>query len=200
MVTKIVRFSLRTCQGHRLLLMWGQPRVTGNHSCLILANLAHHFWQIKTAISLWSRESAGVGMDIDESGLMQGRNWWREGHWPGSQRPRFWVKPSSVSLRMWRFRTYSVNLACLTCSFSFYFASLIWTEFYADHLYSVNSPSELPKFHERTPVLGRIKCKKRRGTEDEMVGWHHRLDLSLSEGQGRLAYSSLWALQESNTI
>lgn len=25
-----------------------------------------------------------------------------------------------------------------------------------------------------------------------MVGWHHRLDLSLSKGQGRLAYSGLW--------
>ena len=40
-------------------------------------------------------------------------------------------------------------------------------------------------------------------TEDEMVGWHHRLDglesepaLGDSEGQGSLAYCSPWGLKE----
>ena len=42
-------------------------------------------------------------------------------------------------------------------------------------------------------------------TEDEMVGWHHRLDgyefeqvLGVGEGQGRLAWCSPWGRKESN--
>ena len=29
---------------------------------------------------------------------------------------------------------------------------------------------------EKTLMLGMIEGRRRRGTEDEMVGWHHRLD------------------------
>ena len=29
---------------------------------------------------------------------------------------------------------------------------------------------------EKTLMLGRIGGRRRRGTEDEMAGWHHRLD------------------------
>ena len=43
-------------------------------------------------------------------------------------------------------------------------------------------------------MLGKIEGRRRRGHEDEMVGWHHRLNrhefeqtLGDSEGQGRLA-------------
>ena len=42
--------------------------------------------------------------------------------------------------------------------------------------------------------------------EDEMVGWHHRLDghefeqaLGFGEGQGSLACSSPWGCKESDT-
>ena len=48
---------------------------------------------------------------------------------------------------------------------------------------------------EKTLMLGKIEGRRRRGTtEDEMVGWHHRLDgqefkqaLGVSNGQGSLA-------------
>ena len=43
-------------------------------------------------------------------------------------------------------------------------------------------------------------------TEDEMVGWHHRLDghefeeaLGVGDGQGSLACCSPWGLKESDT-
>ena len=43
-------------------------------------------------------------------------------------------------------------------------------------------------------------------TEDEMVGWHHRLDghefeqaLGLGDGQGSLACCSPWGCKESDT-
>ena len=43
-------------------------------------------------------------------------------------------------------------------------------------------------------------------TEDEMVGWHHRLDghefeqaLRVGDGQGSLACCSPWSLKELNT-
>ena len=45
----------------------------------------------------------------------------------------------------------------------------------------------------------RLKAEKKRTTEDEMVGWHHRLDghefeqaLEIGDGQGSLACSSPW--------
>ena len=44
-------------------------------------------------------------------------------------------------------------------------------------------------------------------TEDEMVGWHHRLDgqefeqaPGVGDGQGSLACCSLWGCKESDTI
>jgi len=48
---------------------------------------------------------------------------------------------------------------------------------------------------EKTPMLGKIEGRKEKGmTEDEMVGWHYRLDgdafeqaLGDGEGQGSLA-------------
>ena len=47
---------------------------------------------------------------------------------------------------------------------------------------------------EKTLVLGKIEGKKRMGRQDEMVGWHHRLDKrefdqapGVGDGQGSLA-------------
>ena len=47
---------------------------------------------------------------------------------------------------------------------------------------------------EKTLMLGRIGGGRRRGREDEMAGWHHRLDgyefgwtLGVGDGQGGLA-------------
>ena len=44
-------------------------------------------------------------------------------------------------------------------------------------------------------------------TEDEMVGWHHRLDgdeseqaLGLGDGQGRLAWGSPWGSQSQTRL
>ena len=42
---------------------------------------------------------------------------------------------------------------------------------------------------EMTLMLGKIEGRKRRGTEDEMVGWHHQLngyesEQSLGNGEG----------------
>ena len=44
-------------------------------------------------------------------------------------------------------------------------------------------------------------------TEDEMVGWHHRLDgqefepaLGVGDGQGSLEFCSPWGHKESDTI
>ena len=52
-------------------------------------------------------------------------------------------------------------------------------------------------------MLGKIEGKRRRGQEDEMVGWHHRLNgcefeqsPGDSEGQGSLVYYSPWDLKE----
>ena len=53
---------------------------------------------------------------------------------------------------------------------------------------------------EKTLMLGKTEGKGRRGaTEDEMVGWHHRLSghefeqtPGVSEGQGGLAFCSPW--------
>ena len=47
---------------------------------------------------------------------------------------------------------------------------------------------------EKTLMLGKIEGRKRRGRENEMVGWHHRLDghefeqaPGAGDGQGSLA-------------
>ena len=59
---------------------------------------------------------------------------------------------------------------------------------------------------EKTLMLGKIEGKRRRGQEDEMVGWHHRLNghefeqaLGVGDGQGGLACYSLWGCKESDT-
>ena len=55
---------------------------------------------------------------------------------------------------------------------------------------------------EKTLMLGKIEGRRRRGqaTEDEMVGWHHRINgyefeqtLRDSEGQGSLDCCSSWS-------
>ena len=53
---------------------------------------------------------------------------------------------------------------------------------------------------EKTLMLGKIEGRRRKGiTEDEMVGWHHRLNgrefeqaLGVGDGQGGLACCSPW--------
>ena len=58
---------------------------------------------------------------------------------------------------------------------------------------------------EKTLILGKIEGKRRRMTEDEMVGWHHRLDghefeqaLGDSEGLGSLECCSPWGRKETD--
>ena len=55
-------------------------------------------------------------------------------------------------------------------------------------------------------MLGKTEGRRRGATEDEMVGWHHRLDghefeqtLGDGEGQGSLACCSPWGRKESDT-
>ena len=60
---------------------------------------------------------------------------------------------------------------------------------------------------EKILMLGKIEGRSRRGvTEDEMVGWHHRLSrrefeqtLGDDEGQRSLACCSSWGRKESDT-
>ena len=59
---------------------------------------------------------------------------------------------------------------------------------------------------EKTLMLGKIEGARRRGWQDEMVGWHHQLngqefELTLGDGerQGNLACCSLWGHKESDT-
>ena len=60
---------------------------------------------------------------------------------------------------------------------------------------------------EKTLMLGKIEGRRRRGMiEDEMAGWHHRLNghefeqtLGDSEGQGSLSCCSPWGHKESNS-
>ena len=56
---------------------------------------------------------------------------------------------------------------------------------------------------EKTLMLGKIEDGMRRGQQDEMVGWCHRLDghefeqvPGVGDGQGSLAYSSPWGHKE----
>ena len=60
---------------------------------------------------------------------------------------------------------------------------------------------------EKILMLGKTKSWRRRGaTEDEMIGWHHRLNghefeqtMGDSEGQGGLVCCSPWGRKESDT-
>ena len=57
---------------------------------------------------------------------------------------------------------------------------------------------------EKALMLGKIESR-RRGRQDEVVGWHHRLDghefkqvLEVGDGQGSLACCSPWGHEESD--
>ena len=57
---------------------------------------------------------------------------------------------------------------------------------------------------EKTLMLGKTEGRRRRGREDEMVGWHHRLNgqgfgwtLGVGDGQGGLAFCGSWGHKES---
>ena len=60
---------------------------------------------------------------------------------------------------------------------------------------------------EKTLILGMIEGERRRGrTEDEKVGWHHRLNghefertRGVGDGQGSLACCGSWGRKESDT-
>ena len=60
---------------------------------------------------------------------------------------------------------------------------------------------------EKTLMLGKFEGRRRKGTtEDEMVGWHHRLNghgcgwtLGTGDGQGGLACCGSWGRKESDT-
>ena len=59
---------------------------------------------------------------------------------------------------------------------------------------------------EKTLMLGKIEDRRRRMTEDEMAGWHHRHDghgfgwtPGVGDGQGGLACCSSWGRKESDT-
>ena len=54
-------------------------------------------------------------------------------------------------------------------------------------------------------MLGKIEDGRRRGQQDEMVGWCHRLDghefeqvPGVGDGQGSLVFCSPWGLKESD--
>ena len=54
-------------------------------------------------------------------------------------------------------------------------------------------------------MQGKIKGRRRKGRQDEMVGWHHLINgygfeqtLGDSEGQGSLACCSPWGHKELN--
>ena len=71
-----------------------------------------------------------------------------------------------------------------------YFSHLMWR---ADSL-------------EKTLMLGKIEGKRRRGRQDEMVGWHRRLDgrgfgwtPGVGDGQGGLACWGSWGRKKSDT-
>ena len=59
---------------------------------------------------------------------------------------------------------------------------------------------------EKTLMLGKIEGRKRRGRQDKMAGWHHRLDgqgfgwtLGVGDGQGGLVCCGSWGHKESDT-
>jgi len=59
---------------------------------------------------------------------------------------------------------------------------------------------------EKTLMLGKMEGRRRRGWENDMVGWHHQLyghefeqALGDSEGQGSLVCYCLWGHKESDT-
>ena len=60
-------------------------------------------------------------------------------------------------------------------------------------------PDAKSQFIRKDPDAGKDWRQEEKGTiEDEMVGWHHRLNGD-SDGQGGLACCSPWGLKESDT-
>ena len=66
-------------------------------------------------------------------------------------------------------------------------------------------PMQRADSFEKTLMLGKIEGRRRRGRQDEMVGWHHRLNghefeqaLEVGDGQGGLACCSPWGRKESD--
>ena len=60
---------------------------------------------------------------------------------------------------------------------------------------------------EKTLMLGNIEGRRRRGQEDEMVGWHHWLSghgfgwtVGVGDGQGGLVCCGSWGCKELDTI
>ena len=58
---------------------------------------------------------------------------------------------------------------------------------------------------EKTLMLGKIEGRRRRGRQDEMVGWHHQFSgrgfgwtLGVGDGQGGLACCGPWGHKESD--
>ena len=58
---------------------------------------------------------------------------------------------------------------------------------------------------EKTLMLGKIEGRRRRGRQNEMVGWRHRLNghgfgwtLGVGDGQGGLACYGSWDHKESD--
>ena len=59
---------------------------------------------------------------------------------------------------------------------------------------------------KKTLMLGGIGGRRTRGRQDEMAGWHHRLDghefggtLGVGDGQGGLECCGSWGRKESDT-
>ena len=55
-------------------------------------------------------------------------------------------------------------------------------------------------------MLGKVEGGRRRGQQDEMVGWHHQCDghefeeaPGVGDGQGSLVCCSPWGREESDT-
>ena len=72
-------------------------------------------------------------------------------------------------------------------------------QYFGHHMQSIDSL-------EKTLMLGGIGGRRKRGWEDEMAGWHHRLDGRESEwtpgdgdGQGGLPCCNSWGCKESDT-
>ena len=58
---------------------------------------------------------------------------------------------------------------------------------------------------EKTLMLGKVEGRRRRRQQDEMVGWHHRLNehgfgctLGVGDGQGGLPCCGSWGHKESD--
>ena len=63
----------------------------------------------------------------------------------------------------------------------------------------------LKKKKEKVLIVRKIEGRRRRGKQDEMVGWHHQLNghgfgwtLGVGDGQGGLACCSPWGCKESD--